>query len=326
MILQKRGDKKLKQKTKKRNETNKFNFDDEYIIGVSNSASLKKSSEKKKQNKKKYAKKRKLNKNNTAKKRRPQMNEKKRKLKNNVVKFFLILCLFIGTACFLCLSPIFDVKEIIVEENSLISSDTIRSLSRIELYKNIFLLNKSEAIKGIEGEPYIESVKVHRVLPDKIKIVVKERSEKYLIEFATGKYAIIDGQGYILKVTSELKELPVLIGAKTNIEEIIGQNGNKNRLCTEDLEKLDIVASIVETSKNYEVIQYITKIDVSNENDIKLILEGEGKVAYLGSCTDLNTRILYLKDIINREQGKQGEIFIDGNLSEKPVYFAESIE
>ena len=321
----------LKQK-KKNKVDNKFNFDDEYIIGVSNSASLKKNNKKKKTKKtsktsvKNNVRSINKRKNIPSQKKRPKMNEKRSKLKVAILKIFLVLCLFIGTGCFLCLSPMFDVQEIIVEQNNMISADTIRSLSRIELYKNIFLINKSEAISSIESEPYVQSVKISRVLPNKIKIVVEERTEKYLVQFAEGKYAIIDGQGYILRATSELKDLPVLIGAQTNIEELINQNGNKNRLCNDDLEKLDIVANIVETCKNYEVIEYITKIDISESNNIKLLLEGEGKIAYLGSCTDLNTRILYLKDIINREKGRNGEIFINGNLSQTHVYFAESVE
>lgn len=316
----------MKQKQKKKqNVNNKFNFDDEYIIGVSNSASsskqkVKKSTKKNNKNTKQ------IKKTNTSTiQKRPQMNEKTKKIRGTIVKISAVACLFVGAGCFLCLSPMFNVQEIIVEHNNSIPSDTVKSLSKIELYKNIFLLNKPEVVKNLEEDPYISEVKVHRSFPNKIKIEVTERKEEYLLQFAEGKYAIIDGQGYILGTTNELKELTILSGAETNIEDLVKVKGNKNRLCEADLKKLNMVNSIVQKAKNYEVFSFITKIDISDGDNIKLFLDGEGKIVHLGSCSDLDTRILYMKDILNYEKGVSGEIFINGNLSEDRVFFRENV-
>lgn len=308
----------MKQK-KKQNVNSKFNFDDEYIIGVSNSASPNKTKSKtSNKNGKNTTKSKKTNK-------RPQMNEKRKKIAANVVKMSAVLCLFVGAGCFLCLSPTFNVQEIIVENNEQLPADTIRSLSKIELYKNIFLLDKSKIVENIQKNANIEKVKVQRELPNKIKIYVEERKEEYLLQFAEGKYAILDGQGYILGTTSETKELTILSGAETNIEDLVKNTGNKNRLCEKDLKKLDMVTNIIQTTKNYEVFSFITRIDISDIDNIKLVLDGEGKIVHLGSCTDLSTRILYMKDILNYEKGVSGEIFINGNLSEDRVYFRENV-
>ena len=319
----------MKQK-KKRNQTvnNKFNFDDDYIIGVSNS-SITTTTEKKKRKNNTIKKRDNKNKNAKAttnkKSGKSKMNRKKFKIRSRFLKILGVIVLFVGAGCFLCLSPMFNLDEIIVENNKTISSDTITSLSKIELYKNLFLVNKSEAIDNIEKNPYVNSVSISRKLPNKIKITVEEREEKYLDEFAEGKYAIIDGQGYILAVTSELKDLPILVGIQTSTEELINIKNNKTRLCEEDLRKLDIVANIIDTAKNYEVYDVITKIDISKISDIKLVLESEQKIVYLGSCSDLNTRILYMKEILNNEKGIKGEIFINGNLSEDYVFFREAV-
>lgn len=253
------------------------------------------------------------------------MNDKKKRARARIVKFIAVVCLFVGAGCFLCLSPNFNVQEIIVEGNSLIPADTVRSVSKIELYKNIFLMDKSDIIKNLEKEPYVDSVKVSRVFPNKMKLSIKERTEKYLVQYAEGKYAILDGQGYVLAITNELKDLPVILGTETNMEELIKINSNKNRLCETDLKKLDTVANIIETCKNYEVYEYITQIDIADGNDIKLILQDEEKIVYLGSCSDLNTRILYMKEILNVEKGKKGEMYINGNLSEDYVFFRENV-
>lgn len=317
-----------KKQKKKQNVNNKFNFDDEYIIGISNSASqLKQQVKYKKKNVKKRPKKQVKNTENIKKfsKKRPKMNEKKRNISNKFVKIIASCCLIVGAGCFLCLSPTFNVQEIIVEGNSIIPDDTIRSLSGIELYKNIFLIDKINITSGVEENPYVTTVNVSRVLPNKIKIQIEERIEKYLLEFAEGKYAILDGQGYILNIISEFKDLPVIVGAETNINELIKVEGNRNRLCQKDLKKLDIVANIIQTAQSYEVNSFITKIDISDANNIKLILESEDKVAYLGNCSDLNARIQYMKEILNREKGKKGIMFINVNLSTEKVFFREDV-
>ena len=193
------------------------------------------------------------------------------------------------------------------------------------MYKNIFLINKLSAINKIEKNPYIESAKISRSLPNKVKITVTEREEKFLLEFAEGKYAVIDGQGYILRITNELVNLPILVGTKTDMNAFLDINDNKSRLCEEDLKKFDVITNIIDTAKNYEVDTYITKIDVGDINDVKLDLQAEQKIVYLGSCSDLNTRILYMKDIIEKEKGIKGEVFINGNLTEDRVFFRESV-
>jgi len=318
----------LSQKKKKRQNVNKdkFNFDDEYIIGFSNSATVtKKKKNDNKQKKNKKNKKKSSVKNKNVAPARTKMYEKRNKFKLKIFKIFLVIAIFVGAGCFLCLSPTFNVQEITVEKNNIISSDTIISLSEIKLYKNIFLVDKLKAIEKIEKEPYIDSVKISRVLPNKIKIVVKERVERYLIEFAEGKYAVLDGQGYILKITNDAMNLPIVVGVKTELNSIVENSDSPKRLCEEDLKKLDVVANIVQTAKNYEVDSFITKIDIGDINNVRLELATEEKIAYLGSCSDLNTRILYMKDIINREKGIKGEIFINGNLSEDRVFFRESV-
>ena len=317
--------KQKKKKTKKLNNE-KFNFDDEYIIGFSDSAKVVKSANTGSNNKKSNQKKKSSNKKDKKlASARKSNNEVSEESKSKVAKVFLILLLFVGAGCFLFLSPYFNVQEIVVEKNKAVSSETVASLSEIKLYKNIFLINKLSAINKIEKNPYIESAKISRSLPNKVKITVTEREEKFLLEFAEGKYAVIDGQGYILRITNELVNLPILVGTKTDMNAFLDINDNKSRLCEEDLKKFDVITNIIDTAKNYEVDTYITKIDVGDINDVKLDLQAEQKIVYLGSCSDLNTRILYMKDIIEKEKGIKGEVFINGNLTEDRVFFRESV-
>lgn len=311
----------MKQKKKKKQVNDKFNFDNDYIIGFSDSSKPNKDS--RKSNKKKNEKK-KVTTNKVAS--RPKMNEKKSRLKTAAVKVIAVVALFVGAICFLCLSPIFNVQKIVVEKNEFIPADTISSLSKIELYKNIFLVDKSKAARNIEKNPYVNSVKIYRKLPGTVRIVIEERQERYLIEFAEGKYAVIDGQGYILSVVGQPKELPILVGVKTSTDTLINIKNNKARLWDDDLRKLNTVANIMETAKNYELDGVITKIDIASSTNIKLVLESEQKTVYLGSGNELNSKIQFLKEILTREKGVKGEIYLNRALTaEEPGYFRESV-
>lgn len=55
----------------------------------------------------------------------------------------------------------------------------------------------------------------------------------------------------------------------------------------------------------------------------KVELPSKGKVAYLGDETNINDKILTLKEILTREEGKNGQIFI--NDSNKMPYFRENV-
>ena len=315
----------MKQKKKKpAKSSNKFDFDHEVIIGISSSSSrtnkVGKAANQKKTTKTNQTKNRKSNNSNLKKK------QKKKKSKINIVKIFVVLMLLIGSGCFLCLSPMFNIENIVVEGASQrVSAEEVSSLSGIPLYTNIFLINKKEIEENIGRNSYVDSVEINRVLPNKIKITIKEREPAFLIEFTEGKYIYLSQNGYILEASGEKLELPILIGFSTNLEEMIKNENNKNRLNEEDLERLDIVIKIFNVAKNYEVDGLITKIDVSDSENYKLILESEEKTVYLGKCNDLNTRILWMKEIMISEKGNKGEIFVNGDLNEDAPFFRESV-
>ena len=126
---------------------------------------------------------------------------------------------------------------------------------------------------------------------------------------------------FLSRLSNENKEKPILLGIKTDVS----QFKKGKRLISEDLKKLDIVNRIYEVANNNEIIALISKIDISDPKNYTLYLESEKKTVYLGDCSDLNTRILYVKAIIEQESGKDGEIFVNADLNKNNVFFREKI-
>ena len=282
---------RIKKQKNKQKENEKFDLDNEIVIGLKEKTKNKKRAEKKSAPKKKKYKN----------KQEEERAKKKKKRILKLVKWLTILGILAGTIIFFLLSPLFNILEIKVVGNQKITSEKIINMSGIIINENAFKIDTKQAIINILQEPYIEKVEIKRVLPSTIEIQVKERQATFMLEFANG-YVYINNQGYMLEISEEKLEIPIITGYITPVENIVPGN----RLQTEDLKKMKAVLKIMETARSNEIEKMITKIDISNDRNYTLILEGEGKTAYLGDASNINTRIQYLKLVIEKEQGKRG--------------------
>lgn len=320
----------------------RFNFDEEIIIG------LKRIDEPKKEEKKKPKNKNKKNLNNNKEKQdikkeniRPNPNKVKLKAKEKkmspkqilakkkrqavfrLVKWTSLVLIIIGAIIFTIMSPIFNVKNIKVEGNSYLSEEQVISLSRIEIENNMFKYNKKEIIKNIKENAYIENVEVKRSIPDTVEIKITERKTSFMIQFANA-YAYINNQGYILEISNKALEYPILTGFSTPVEEL--QEGK--RLNKEDLKKLSDVLEIMESATSNEIASLITEINIENSDNYVLELKSKNKVVNLGDTSNLSTKMLWIQTFNKLEGSTKGEIMLNMNLNDdknKP-YFRRNIE
>ena len=246
--------------------------------------------------------------------------EKKQKKINKILKGLTLLLVIIGTITFAMLSPIFNLKNITVNGNNQISEEEIISLAGIQLEENIFRVSSLKITNNIKQNAYINEVSIDKKFPNTIEINIIERQPNYMLEYGNG-YVYVNNQGYMLEISSIKKELPIIIGSTTSKENY--KSGN--RLDEEDLIKLGTVIKIMNSAQNSEISQLITKIDIKDEDNYTLYLETEKKTVYLGDCSNLETRILFLVAILEKEKGIEGEIFINMNLNTDNAYFRESV-
>lgn len=316
--------KEKKNKKKHEDDNQTINLDNEIVIGlrIKEDLPVEKPKNTKKATKKK-AKKKKYNQNITPRKYKEQQQQAKQKRmkKFKVVKYILLVLLFIGGCIYIALSPIFNIKAITVVGNEKISTEQIISLSKIEKQTNLFQYKKSDIKQNVKQNAYIDTVSISRRYPDTIQITVTERKPAYILEFAN-TYVYMSSQGYLLEFVNEPTDFLIVTGFSTNTANI--QVGN--RLEAQDLQKLETIYRIVEAIHISELGQVVTKIDMTDVKNYKLILEGEQKTVYIGDGKDLSTRMLYIKTILEKEQGKAGEIFVDMDInSGEPPMFREKV-
>ncbi|MBR3153303.1 MAG: FtsQ-type POTRA domain-containing protein [Clostridia bacterium] len=310
---------------KNKKDNNKFDFDNEVIIGISSSGSKDKKGVKNKKKQKKMAKDKAFK---TQKKSKPKKNIKKKSLSTRgkiVLRVACLLVIFIGGTCFILFSPMFNLKEITVKNNDKLSKDEIIELSELKMSENIYSSSKKNISENIETNAYVDSVKVKRIWPNKIEISVVERKPIFMAEVGEGQYAYIDKNGYILEFSGEKLDVPILIGTTTEFESMINEDSNENRLNDSDLKKIKSIDKILKTSDEFGIKNLISKIDITNLKSVALIMESEGKKVYIGNGDDLNRRIMFIVEMIAKEKGINGEFFVDMNLNEKSPYFREAI-
>ena len=251
-----------------------------------------------------------------------ELQRKRRKFVFRIVKWLMLLGIIIGGIIFALLSPIFNIKEISVSGNAQISSQTIISLSSLTIDQNIFNFRTSEIVDNIKENAYIDSVKVSRKFPDTVDIEVEERVTTFMLVYGNA-YVYINNQGYILEITSEKGDYPILTGFKTPTNQLVAGN----RLTEEDLEKLNDVLKIMEATSSGEnkIENLITEINISDSSNYILTLSKEKKQVYLGDVTDLSTKVLWLNQFIEREKKNEGIIYLNMNLNEDMPYFRESV-
>lgn len=239
-----------------------------------------------------------------------------------IIKWFILLGILIGLIVFFITSPVFNIKEVTVKGNEKINQEEIIYLSEIQVGDNIYHYSKTNIKQNIKTNPYIEEVQVYRILPDKIEIEVKERKASFMIQL-DGSYAYINNQGYILEKSKENIYLPIITGFSTETENMI----EGKQLNEDDLKKLQVVLNIMEVATSNQIAELITKIDIEDSNNYTLFLETESKTVYLGSDSDMNMKILYLKGLLQKEKGVSGEIFLkDEYLNNDRVFFREKVE
>lgn len=243
-------------------------------------------------------------------------NTKKDIIIKGIIKWTILLLALVASFIFFMMSPLFNIQEIEVISNEQISADTIISLSNITKGENIYKTRAKTIKQNIKQNAYIEDVDIKRKIPNKIIITVKERKATYMIEYANS-YAYINNQGYILEITENKIEVPIIEGYTTPVEDIkVG-----NRLNNEDLEKLGSVLKIIESANANDIGNAITRISIKDKQNYIIMIESEKKTVYLGNASNLSNRMLYVKAVLKEEKGIEGEIFVNGDLNTSNVYF-----
>ncbi|MBR3134218.1 MAG: FtsQ-type POTRA domain-containing protein [Clostridia bacterium] len=245
-----------------------------------------------------------------------------RRIKKTVKFTFIVFILFTAIILFV-MSPIFNISNINIANNEHITKESILGLLNIGNDTNIFKENNTILRNKLSENPYIDAEKtsIHRILPSTIIINIKEREVEFLLEFGS-TFAYIDKSGEILEISNEtVPNLIRIIGYETTSDNI--KPGNK--ISENDIKKIMEISQITNIAKNFDIYTKITSINIEDDSDYQLFLEGEGKTIHFGDNTSIDTKMMYIKAILEKEKDNNGEIFVNVDLNKKNAYFKQNV-
>ena len=136
--------------------------------------------------------------------------KRKHKKKHYLLRLLIVVVLIAG-AYLVSQLDYFNVNGIAVIGNEDVTDAEVIKLSQIKMGESIFSVHPLLVQHKIKKNLYIESVNVNRDLPNKVEIIVKERS--LLAQFhKDAKFVITDSEGMVLDISKEERQATLIEG------------------------------------------------------------------------------------------------------------------
>ncbi len=201
----------------------------------------------------------------------------------------IVCVVIIAMVCVFAL-PVFKVKNIKINGNSVISAEEIKSALNYE-NKSIFTPSTQNARAKLSENVYIKDVAVKRKLPDNIEINIIERIPSGYVKYSEDTYLYIDSEGVILEVVSGFKDkLPIVTGLDF-------KNFNQGQILKiENKEAFNAVLVLSRLMSKYNLTEDTTIVNLSDLDDIHLLVNNVDIL--FGDISDADTKIQTIKEVI----------------------------
>lgn len=195
------------------------------------------------------------------------------------------------TLIFMFFMPVFDITDVKVIGNDLVSEDTIKQAAA-DNSKNIFAFSKRKTIKALKKNNYIQNVTITKKLPRTLIINVTERKIRGYVEY-TGSYLFLSDNGLVIDVKSEISyPAPIITGLRFD-SFTVGE-----KLHVDNPGAFDAMIELSALFNKYQLMNNILKVDISDPKNIRFFC-GNVQVIY-GESDGSTGRILTLMEILKK--------------------------
>lgn len=235
-----------------------------------------------------------------------------RKIKNRLVLIFIFLIASISMLIFLR-SPLFTIYEISIKGVDKVSLEEIRTTAGIREGMNIWKISSPELKRRILTIPRIADVKVERILPDKLSILVEEKYPLMLIPYH-GYYLELASDGIFIGIKKDYKgELPLVNGLLWGAMDVgTGvPDSPQGEIIEEFLEAFDLNPSLP-----------LAEINVENPQNT-VVYTWEGIEVWLGNSENLSNKLQIFESIYYRLLSTEEDFlegYLDMRVDEAPVF------
>ena len=238
--------------------------------------------------------------NRAGKRKKARLNKIK---KNAVLIGVLLLILIISSAL---LSPIFDVKNVIVSGTFILTDEKVIEVSKIEKEKNTFLFRTSSAEELVSELSFIDTVNIKRKLPSTVLIEITECKPIAQISLDEAVYLVVDKNRKILDSTTENLRYAVPTIENVNVSEF-----SVGELLTETKDPhCDTMLTIVNELNENDMLDNTKRLYYEDSYQFEY---ANGIICDLEKGKEITYKIKFLKEAIaNIPEGKKGILeFVD---------------
>ena len=222
----------------------------------------------------------------------------------------IVFLLFIAVMVAVRFIPLFNITDIKVTGTTVLKAESIIEKSGIKKGENLFRARTGKARRLIKKTAYVENVKVKRILPSSIEIIIDE--EKAVAYMPKGKeFVCINADGKVLSVS---KEAPKAVMHMPGMKIKKSEEGHKIEY--ENPNYFDIQMRCISALGDSGLLEKTAILDVSNSSSIKLTVDN-GMIAQIGAMSELDYKFKMIATVL--EQGYTGGIFNIQNTAQ-PTY------
>lgn len=224
------------------------------------------------------------------------------------LKFFLTITFMIGCmAAVVMFSPLLLLSDISVNEAKHYTAEDIIRISGIEKGKNavyylggsfthLLNLRMGQAEARVENLPWIKTAEIRYYFPDKVYIAVTERNAVAWIRYMSN-YLLIDEDGYVMEVSSELDEqYPEIRGVQLSRFNLGGKIETKEPEKITGLVKLLQSLEQIDEPSGRKLGEVLDWIDFPKDSELFLSLDGR-ITAKMELDDEITYHLSYLKEL-----------------------------
>ncbi len=240
-----------------------------------------------------------------------QKKKRKRAIRRRRVLLLLLLASAVISICLF--TPLFNVKTVEVTGNELISAEQILQTAAVPQEINIFKISKKNIKKAVLQIPEIETVRVRRRLPAKIRLEVTETRPTMYFPYMTG-FAVTNENGRVMALADDAAGLDLLY--------ITGLEIKNAKICekisVQDTVKFDIILDTIRVLRDAGLLSEIRSCHFDSVTEFYLYLTDGTKVIF-GKTTDMAYKISVLSNILPKVNRTEGS-YIDLTTPSRAIY------
>lgn len=239
----------------------------------------------------------------------------------------VVLALTFGMSIF------FKVENVVVSGSEKYSPWTVRQASGIQEGDSLLSFSKTKMASNIRAKlPYVDDVRIHRVLPDTVHIEIVELDVVYAVRDSGNGWWLITSEGTVIEqvngavageytnVTGFSIENPI-VGQNCVAKEITDmptdENGMPVPITVFGRDRLAAALSILQFMEAESIIGAVTSVDVEDLGKIEIQYGQQYRVT-LGDTTQLGYKISCMNQVVQELEDYESGV-IDVSFTINPV-------